>query len=158
MGIREGWRRGVAFPPDSFFGAFAGGGQWLRRGACGAKQREIHRSKSERRRTVLRRYAPQDDGQRQKKKQVPHPSALRAYGLRMTAKSDRDGKGIRPTLQTEGSGTRKGWSKTSPMQAFRPRRTSGGARILLSQLCLQTFRFLSPGVRARAPFWACPSL
>jgi hypothetical protein len=26
------------------------------------------------------------DSQRQKKKQVPHPSALRAYGLRMTRK------------------------------------------------------------------------
>ena len=27
------------------------------------------------------------DNQRQKKKQVPHPSALRAYGLRMTRKT-----------------------------------------------------------------------
>ena len=53
-------------------------------------------------RGILRRRAPQDDGQRaekerrkkerrkKKKKQVPHPPALRAYGLRMTPKSDCD--------------------------------------------------------------------
>ncbi len=50
----------------------------------------------------------------EKKKQVPHPPALRAYGLRMTTK----GKGIAtpgveigdfksPPLRNEGSGTRK---------------------------------------------------
>jgi len=44
-----------------------------------------------------------------KKKQVPHPSALRAYGLRMTRNSTAKGKGRRPTLNTEGSGTRKGY-------------------------------------------------
>jgi len=32
--------------------------------------------------------------QRQKKKQVPHPSALRAYGLRMTMKSKDSGEGV----------------------------------------------------------------
>jgi hypothetical protein len=47
-----------------------------------------------------------------KKKQVPHPSALRAYGLRMTRNSTAKGKGRRPTLNTEGSGTRKGYGKS----------------------------------------------
>jgi len=32
--------------------------------------------------------------QRQKKKQVPHPSALRAYQLRMTMKSKGSGEGV----------------------------------------------------------------
>ena len=42
------------------------------------------------------------------KKQVPHPSALRAYGLRMTTEYEGGRKGGRPTLDTEGSGTRNG--------------------------------------------------
>jgi len=68
--------------------------------------------------TGKRRRRKEEDGEG-KKKQVPHPSALRAYGLRMTAKSDCErqrqkakGKGRRngkrPPLKTEGSGTRKG--------------------------------------------------
>jgi hypothetical protein len=48
-----------------------------------------------------------------KKKQVPHPSALRAYRLRMTMKIKSSGKkGRRPTLNTEAPGTRKGYGKS----------------------------------------------
>jgi hypothetical protein len=94
----------------------------------GAARRFFVTRKTLRRREILR--CAQDDcdrkrqGQGRKKKQVPHPSALRAYGLRMTAKGNGNGEersfaalrmtpigsSKRPTLEKRGSGTRKGKS------------------------------------------------
>ena len=58
-------------------------------------------------------HATATAGQLRRKKQVPHPSALRAYRLRMTRKEKAGTtKAEGRPLQTKGSGTRKGYIKT----------------------------------------------
>jgi hypothetical protein len=100
----------------------------LRRGRGAGRTGEIHRSKNERWRSVLRRCAPQDDNEKKKTTTTPQ-SKSDSKGQKATATAETAAAKDyvrRPTLTLQRSGTRKTKEEAdpSPIRASRVRMTT----------------------------------